>query len=425
MDYAIFPPEEILETTVKLPLSKSISARLLTINALAGHKTPLEAVADCDDTRALAAALETTSGTVNVGPAGTAMRFAAAYFAATEGCDVVLDGNERMRCRPMAILVDALRSLGAEISYLDKEGFAPLHIVGHKLRGGRLEIDASVSSQFLSAIAMVAPTMKEPLEVALLNSPASLPYLRMTVGMLQSAGVDASLEGMTLSVSPGTISPLDGFEVEPDWSAASYWYAIAAMTAGWVTLPGLRENSLQGDMRSRILGLRIGVITEFDTEGVRAAELSATPDLFSRLDDDMQATPDIVPTFAVAAAMLGMPFRFTGIHTLRDKETDRVAALITEADKLGFIFEQEADAISWEGARHPITQMPAIDTYGDHRIAMAFAPCSVFIPGIIIRDAQVVEKSYPTYWDDLRMAGFTLADPCDLPATGDNDNESE
>lgn len=423
MDYAIFPPEEILETTVRLPLSKSISARLLVINALTPGNNPLPEIADCDDTRALSEALKVHSGKVNIGPAGTAMRFATAFFAATEGCDVVLDGNERMRRRPIAILVDALRSLGADISYAGEEGFAPLHIRGRRLSGGHLDVDASVSSQFLSAMAMVAPLMDNPLDLTLLNPPASLPYLKMTVGMLRLAGVDASLEGMSLSVPNTTPRPMEDFRVEPDWSAASYWYSIAALTAGWVTLPGLLEESLQGDTRSRVLGERIGVITEFNTEDVIAAELSASPELFSRLDDDMQATPDIVPTFVVAAAMLGIPFHFTGIHTLRDKETDRIKALIEQADKLGFVFGCDNDSIYWDGARHPIFELPAIDTYGDHRMAMAFAPCSVYLPGIVIRNAEVVEKSYPTFWDDLRQAGFRVVDAAEK-ATGDDNAES-
>lgn len=423
MDYAIFPPEEILETTVRLPLSKSISARLLVINALTPGNNPLPEIADCDDTRALSEALKVHSGKVNIGPAGTAMRFATAFFAATEGCDVVLDGNERMRRRPIAILVDALRALGADISYAGEEGFAPLHIRGRRLSGGHLDVDASVSSQFLSALAMVAPLMDNPLDLTLLNPPASLPYLKMTVGMLQQAGVDASLEGMSLYIPNTTPRPMKCFTVEPDWSAASYWYSIAALTAGWVTLPGLLEESLQGDIRSRVLGERIGVITEFNTEDVIAAELSASPELFSRLDDDMQATPDIVPTFVVAAAMLGIPFHFTGIHTLRDKETDRIKALIEQADKLGFIFGSDNDSIYWDGARHPIFELPAIDTYGDHRMAMAFAPCSVYLPGIVIRNAEVVEKSYPTFWDDLRQAGFRVVDPAER-ASGDDSAES-
>lgn len=422
MDYAIYPPEEILQTTVSLPLSKSLSARLLVLNALTPGRPELPPLADCDDTRLLREALGKTSGEVNIGAAGTAMRFATAYFAATPGCDVVLDGNERMRQRPIAILVDALRQLGADISYAGEEGFAPLHIVGRKLSGGSIAVDASVSSQFLSGLALMAPSMEQDLTVTLLNPPASLPYLHMTVGLLREVGIEASLEGMTLSVSRGTPKPLpQNFVVEPDWSAASYWYSIAALTAGWVTLPGLRPNSLQGDARTRVLGERIGVITEFDTEDIEAAELSATPDLFSRLDDDMQATPDLVQTFAMAAAMIGMPFRFSGVHTLRDKETDRLAALVAEADKLGFVFEAEGDSISWEGRRHPILERPVIDTYGDHRMAMAFAPCSVFLPGIIIRDVEVVAKSYPTFWDDLRQAGFTLRDPSEPAPETDNE----
>ncbi len=425
MNYAIYPPEEILQTTVKLPLSKSISARILVINALTPGRPTLPELADCDDTRALQKALAENNGLVNIGPAGTAMRFATAYFAATPGCEVSLDGNDRMRQRPIGILVDALRQLGADIEYMGDEGFPPLRIVGRQLTGGEISVDASVSSQFLSALAMIAPTMQKPLTVALQNSPASLPYLSMTVKLLQKSGIDASLEGMTLNVQPGTPQAIADFSVEPDWSAASYWYAIAALTAGWVSIPGLRPDSLQGDARSRNYGERIGVVTEFDSEDIIGAELSASPEIFSRLDDDMQATPDIVPTFAVAAAMLGIPFRFTGIHTLRNKETDRIAALIAEADKLGFVFEADSDTLSWEGKRHPIVERPVIDTYGDHRIAMAFAPCAIYLPGIIIRDIEVVAKSYPSFWNDLQDAGFVLVDPESINTEVSDNDETQ
>ncbi len=406
MDYRIFPPEEILECSVTLPLSKSISARALIMRRLAGC-TDAYTVADCDDTRSMAEAMRCTSGEVNIGPAGTAMRFLTAYYAATEGCDITLDGNERMRRRPIRALVDALRELGADIEWAGEEGFAPLHIRGRRLKGGELTMDSSVSSQFVSAILMVAPTMQEPLTLTLDGETVSMPYIKMTVEMMRRAGIDAEINRDVITVAPGKYRPYDE-PVERDWSAAAFWYEIAAITAGWVTLPGLCDKSLQGDAVTAALYPRLGVLTEFE-DG--AAELSATPDLYSRLDLDMTDTPDLVQAMAVTACAIGVPFRFTGVATLRHKETDRLEALRRELLKIGCVAEIESDnIISWEGRRVPLTEMPVIDTYGDHRMAMAFAPLSVFVPGIIVRDAEVVGKSYPGFWNDMRQAGFTLTD---------------
>lgn len=410
MDYRIFPPEEILECSVTLPLSKSISARALIMRRLAGC-TDAYTVADCDDTRSMAEALTCTSGEVNIGPAGTAMRFLTAYYAATEGCDITLDGNERMRRRPIRALVDALRELGADIEWAGEEGFAPLHIRGRRLKGGALTMDSSVSSQFVSAILMVAPTMQAPLTLTLDGETVSMPYIKMTVEMMRRAGIDAEINRDVITVAPGKYRPYDE-PIERDWSAAAFWYEIAAITAGWVTLPGLCDKSLQGDAVTAALYPRLGVLTEFE-DG--AAELSATPDLYSRLDLDMTDTPDLVQAMAVTACAIGVPFRFTGVATLRHKETDRLEALRRELLKIGCVTEIESDnIISWEGRRVPLTEMPVIDTYGDHRMAMAFAPLSVFVPGIIVRDAEVVGKSYPGFWNDMRQAGFTLTDAAEL-----------
>lgn len=425
MDYAILPPDEIIDTTVNLPLSKSISARLLIIHALTPDGGPLPPLAECDDTRALTHALDITSGTIDIGPAGTAMRFATAYHAAMPGHDVVIQGTERMHRRPIGVLVDALRNLGADIEYLDKEGFPPLHIRGRRLHGGELTVDASVSSQYLSALAMIGPTLDAPLDITLENTPASVPYLRLTLDMMRRHGVRAELSGMHLNVEPGTYSSPEGLTVEPDWSAASYWYAIAALSAGWINLPGLCDESAQGDRAIAAYAERLGVLTSFedDDESPSGAHLSASPEVFNRLDLDMSATPDLVQTLAVAAPLIGVPFRFSGVHTLRDKETDRVAALCDEALKLGFVFTTEGnDVLAWEGKRVPVFELPVIDTRGDHRMAMAFAPAAIFIPGIVISHAEVVTKSYPGFWDDLSAAGFTLADPATL---ADNTDQND
>lgn len=229
----------------------------------------------------------------------------------------------------------------------------------------------------------------------------------MTAKMMAARGIDVDINPTFIAIGSGSYTAATT-EVERDWSAASYWYEIAALTAGWVTLPGLSLPSLQGDSALAGLFPRLGVLTEFE-DG--AAELSATPDLFSRLELDMSDTPDLVQTFVVTACAIGIPFRLTGVSTLRIKETDRIDALCRELLKIGCVVSVESDdVISWECVRRPITELPRIDTYGDHRMAMAFAPLAVFIPGIIINDIEVVSKSYPDYWNHLTEAGFRLID---------------
>lgn len=409
MKIQIFPPEEIVETTVEnLPLSKSVAARALVLQAL----TPgAPAVSDnllpaCDDIAVLRAALGMRSGEIDIHASGTALRFLTAFYAATDGADVVLTGTARLCERPVAPLVDALRALGADIDYLDREGYAPLRIRGRRLMGGDVTLDASASSQFASALALVAPTMERGLRIAMGGRIPSMPYLSMTLRMLEARGIDARMEAYTAVIPPGTLRSIEP-ESEPDWTAASYWYEITAITAGWVTLPGMKDGSLQGDSVLTAIGERFGVLTEFTPDG---AELSASPDLFSRLDLDMSDYPDLVPALAVTACMVGMPFEFTGVANLRIKECDRLEGLRANLLKLGIIVEVGADTIGWEGERMPIGEMPEIDPQGDHRIAMAFAPVSAFLPGIIIRDPDVVAKSYPRFFDDLQAAGFTVTE---------------
>ncbi len=407
MDYVVLSPNEIIETEINLPLSKSESARRLVLDAFGGVTDDSLVVADCDDTNALKRGLSMRKGEVNIGAAGTAMRFLTAFYAATPGTDMVLDGSERMRKRPIAILVDALREFGADIEYVEAEGFAPLHIRGKQLTGGALDIDANVSSQFISALLMAGPSMKAEMLLRFKNTPTSLPYLKMTVAMMHRRGINVEFLGNEISVKPGAYGK-DSLGVEADWSAASYWYAVSALSAGWVTLPGLHEKSLQGDSAIAKLGEYFGVVTEFTEAGV---ELSASPEQHSRVSLDMSETPDIVQTLVVVSAMLDIPFHFTGVHTLRNKETDRLAALCNEALKLGFIFRVDGDdSISWDGTRCPTTEIAEINTYDDHRMAMAFAPAAALCQAIVIKNAEVVSKSYPNFWDDLRKAGFEVKD---------------
>jgi len=410
MDVRIFPPEDIVEATVLLPLSKSMSARALVINHIGGFTPEGLELSDSEDTAAIAAGLGVVTGTHNVGPAGTAMRFLTAVYAATPGVDTVLDGNERMRQRPVGPLVEALRALGADIEYLEAEGYAPLRIRGRRLSGGEIRIDSSISSQFISALMMVSPLMEHPLTLTFDGEPSSLSYIKMTASMMERAGVSVERTFGRISVDEGMyVRPIDS--VERDWSAASYWYAITAVSAGWITLRDMSTDSIQGDVAMAGIGERIGVVTAPSEDEENAIELSANPDLFSRLDLDMSDTPDLVQTIVVVAVTLGIPFRLTGVASLRIKETDRLAALAAEMDKLGVKLEIDGDrSIAWDGRRHPIFEVPTFDTYGDHRMAMSLVPVAIFLPGIVIRDYEVTGKSYPGFWDDIRNAGFTLLD---------------
>lgn len=416
MDYRIFPPEEILETTVTLPPSKSIIARRLVLNYIAGGPHAAAATPDidaCADTRVLgsilSAGLPTDGREVNVEASGTALRFLTALCAATPGTDCVLTGTERLCTRPIAELVDSLRAMGANIAYAKNEGTAPLRIRGAKLAGGRIQIEASVSSQFISALMMTAPLMAAPLELSLRGEVQSAPYIAMTAKLMTEQGsgiVEHDPDKVIVNISALRASTATS---EPDWSAAAFWYEIAAITAGWVTLPGLEEKSVQGDRSAAQLFERLGVVTEFTTEG---AELSASPEVFSHLDCDLSDTPDMVPALAITCAVLGIPFTFRGVKALRAKESDRLQALADELLKVGCICEIEnyGDTFLWEGKRAIVRELPRFETYNDHRIAMALAPVACAAPGIIINDVEVVEKSYPEFWNQLRSAGFIVTD---------------
>lgn len=407
----LFPPEDIIDASIELPLSKSMSNRALVINALTPGAAPLARVARCDDTEAVerALAVDPVAGeTINVGPAGTAMRFLTAYFASVPGADVVLDGNERMRERPIGPLVEALRSCGASIEYAGADGFPPLRIKGGRLHGGEVVMPGTISSQFASALLMVAPTFDSPLHLTLKGEIASLPYIDMSIGMMRRAGATVERAGNIIDVEPGAYRPMDA-PIERDWSAASYWYQIAAMSGGWITLRDMTMPSLQGDSDIARIFEQLGVFTERAEDDPEAVCLNPSPEVYSRVSMSLADMPDVAQTMAVACCMMGLPFRIEGLDTLRIKETDRIEALRKELAKLSFRIDIPADGvIEWTGARVPIEGVRPIETYGDHRMAMAFAPVSIFVAGLVIMCAESVTKSYPEYWDHLRQAGFTV-----------------
>lgn len=405
------PPDGILEATISLPTSKSLSNRALILRALTpGGKGSIDGLAQCDDTDVLSAALSQDPDVreVNIGAAGTAMRFLTAYYATLDGCDVVLDGSERMRHRPISALVDALRQAGADIEYAAEEGFPPLHIRGHLLAGGEVKVKADISSQYISALLMTGPLMANGLTLTLEGEIASRPYILMTLGMMAERGVEAEFYGNTITVPAASYRPGD-FTIEGDWSAAAFWYEIAAVSSGFVGLNGIKLPSLQGDSVVSNIYTYLGINTEDGEEA--DIDLLASPDQDARLNYDFSDCPDLAQAVITTCALLGIPFRFTGLHSLRIKETDRIEAMRRELLKIGVpVTITGDDLMEWEGKRTPVFEMPNFDTYDDHRMAMALAAVSIFIPGIIINDAEVVSKSYPTFWDDLRNAGFTVID---------------
>lgn len=410
MNYRIFPPEELPECAIQLPPSKSICARALIINALCAPELRGIPTPECNDTRVLAQALDTTCGRVDIDASGTAMRFLTAYYAATPGADILLDGSERMRHRPVAPLVDTLKQLGAQIEYTGEEGFPPMHICGHKLSGGTATANASVSSQHISALLLIAPYMDSGLTLTLEGEPVSLPYIDMTIEMMLRAGADIQRNGMKITVRPVPYTtPLK--QAEADWSAASYWYEIEALTSGFITLEGPASPSLQGDSVVAQIYSSLGVDTAFTDSG---AELSASPELKPRLILDMASTPDLVPAVTVTCVMLRIPFRLSGVESLRIKECDRIQALTNEMLRLGAVLVAESPGIiSWDGILRPIHALPVFNTYNDHRMALALAPVAAYLPGIVINNAEVVSKSYPDFWEHMRMAGFIVQDEND------------
>ena len=402
---------DCLRATVTLPASKSISNRVSILGALATEAAPLHNLADSDDGRALQRALTSDDETIDIGAAGTAMRFLTAYFSTRPGRTRLLTGSDRMRQRPIGLLVDALRTLGADIAYTEREGYPPLRIVGRRLRGGEVTMDSGVSSQFLSALLMVAPTMERGLQLRLTGATVSETYLRMTIGLMRRFGVEVEEAdgGRTFIVAPQPVGAVP-FTVEADWSAASYWYEMVALTpdaSATVELRGLTRDSLQGDAAIATLFADLGVRTTFTDLGVRLDRRTdfRLPTSFAC---DCVLIPDMAQTLVVTCAALGLPFRFDGLQSLRIKETDRLAALQTELRKFGFVItEHDGRTLRWDGTRCPPEAVPVVATYDDHRMAMAFAPLALRrSEGLTIAQPEVVTKSYPRFWDDLRGAGF-------------------
>ena len=365
-------------------------------------------LSDSDDTRVLRDAVKQVSSIKDIGHAGTAMRFLTAYLSTLDK-SVVLTGSDRMKQRPVGPLVDALRKLGAQIRYMEQEGCAPLEIAGGLKKGGSIKVDGGISSQFISALMMIGPVLEGGLHILLSGEVVSATYIRMTLALMQKGGIEAVFNGREISIPEGEYN-FGNFVVESDWSAASYWYQIAALLPGSViTLPGLEQDSLQGDAVLVSIFRSLGVESRFEDNSV--VLYSGIAPGISSFNYDFIACPDLVQTCATTLCALGIPFHLTGTRTLRIKETDRVAALQTELRKFGFKLDADPGGnwISWDGKRSRAESNPLIETYHDHRMAMAFAPLAIPFARVIVNDPMVVTKSYPGFWLDLEKAGFSIS----------------
>ena len=403
-----------LDMTVDLPASKSISNRALIIHALSGGSTLPENLSDCDDTSVIIDALRTMPEEINIKAAGTAMRFMTAYLSVTPGTHI-LTGTERMKHRPIGILVDALRMLGANIEYIGEEGYPPIRITGSTLKGGLLEIHGNVSSQYISALLMIGPMLKDGLTLRLLDHIISRPYIDLTLWMMGEFGAEAEWTSAdTITVSPKPYKSRDYF-IENDWSGASYWYEILALNddpESEIRLTGLMDGSKQGDSITRYIFSLLGVKTKLQSKkaGIpQTITLKKNGHCVPKLEYDFVNCPDLAQTFVVACAAMNIPFHFTGLSTLKIKETDRIEALKTEMRKLGYVVKDiDGSELLWDGERCEPSLEQGIDTYEDHRMALAFAPYAMKHNGLVINNPQVVTKSYPHYWDHLRQAGFKV-----------------
>ena len=398
-----------IKATIQLPASKSISNRILILNALADSSYPVENLSDSDDTKVLFNALNSSVNDFDIGAAGTSMRFLTAFLSQKEG-NWTITGSERMKNRPIKILVDALHKLGAEIEYLEKEGFPPLKIRGKQLQGGNISLDGGVSSQYISALMMIAPCLKNGLQLHLEGEIISKPYIEMTIALMKKFGTDVVWNNHDIIIQSQKYKALP-FQVENDWSAASYWYEIVALSENAeIELIGLHENSTQGDAKGRELFAKLGVETLFSDNKVflkkKPIEINQAV-----LHYDFVNEPDLAQTFVVTCCLLNIPFRFTGLQSLKIKETDRMVALQNELKKLGYLLQTENNnTLIWNGEKIDFDKNPIISTYEDHRMAMAFAPACLKINRIEIQNPEVVTKSYPEYWNDLSLAGFNAVE---------------
>lgn len=412
MTYIVRKANKELKGDIYLPASKSESNRLLVIDAILGSDDlQIENLSNSNDTKVLNTALETLiqlkgtniSVTLDMQDSGTAMRFITA-FASAINVKSLITGSERMKERPLGILVETLKLIGANIRYIDNDGFPPILVEGKRIKGGVIDIDATVSSQYISALMLMAPKMTNGLIMYLKGDVASMPYIKMTAKVMEHFGIEILMHENAIAIKKQQYSSRREYIVESDWSAASYWYEMAAFSEDVdLFLHGLKKDSIQGDSILAEIYEQFGVHSEFLENGVR---LTKTNNHCQHFSLDFLNYPDIVQTLVCTSAGLGLSGEFRGIHNLRFKETDRIHALHTELKDMGLVLDSSEDHILIEASK--IRSTRPIRTFADHRMAMAFAALAVSLGEITIESPNVVNKSYPGFWEDLKKTGFTL-----------------
>ncbi len=411
MNLKLHKASSINHSTIHLPGSKSISNRILIIKALSGLDFEIKNSSDSDDTKHLNEALESykNSNLINVGHAGTDMRFLTAFLSLKNG-SYELTGSERLQQRPVKDLVEVLKTLGADISYKNKEGYPPLLISGKQLSGGKVEISGSVSSQFITALLLVAPYFTNGLELTIIGDLVSKPYVNMTIELMKEFGASVIWKDHEICVQPVPYTyTKKEFLVESDWSAASYYYSIAALSKlnTSLSISGLFQKSLQADSVCKEIYKNFGVTTSYSENEITIAKSTTVSK--SELEYNFIECPDIAQTVVCTSVGLQVPFTFTGLQTLKVKETDRIVALKNEFAKFGIELVVSDNSIQWLVTKSLNNSSVSIATYNDHRMAMSFATLSVLLDEVIIEDANVVSKSYPLFWEHLKSIGINQA----------------
>lgn len=393
-----------LEAQIAITGSKSETNRLLLLQALFPNII-LENTSNSDDSEVMQKALKGNDEIVDIHHAGTAMRFLTAYFAVNEGREVVLTGSQRMTERPIKVLVEALEQLGAQITYEKEVGYPPIRIKGQKITAHKVSIPANVSSQYISALLLVAPKLENGIELTLVGEITSVPYIKMTLALLNDLNIQTSFVGNVITVHPKKEVETKVMTVESDWSSASYFFSLVALAkTATISLTSYKETSLQGDSALVEIYKQMGVTSEF--EGNKLTLTKQNDFVYTDLNLELNNTPDIAQTIVVTCLGLGIGCHLTGLHTLKIKETDRLEALRIELTKLGADISVTNDSLTLVATKN-IKHDVNIATYNDHRMAMAFAPLGLKVP-IIIDNAEVVSKSYPDFWTDLKSLGFIV-----------------
>ncbi|WP_185860920.1 3-phosphoshikimate 1-carboxyvinyltransferase [Blattabacterium cuenoti] len=406
----IYKNRSSLYGTVSITGSKSISNRLLILKALYKDDIHIENLSNCEDTEVLKNSLLSTSNMLDIHHAGTAMRFLISYFSIQEGKKVILTGSDRMKERPISILVEALRGLGSKIDYLEKEGFPPIQIFGKKILGGEINMNAKISSQYISSLMLIASQLKMGLKIFLKGNITSLPYIKMTFDLLTLAGIKADWKKRNIHIYPVKNKGKKCFYVESDWSSASYYYSMATIAnKSHIILRSYSNDSLQGDKKiSYIYDKYFGISTIFDKNIIiLKKKLNFLYPKFIELD--LNKTPDLAQTIVITCAAIGIKCSFKGLETLKIKETDRLKALKEELLKFGVITKITDSCLEiTDFYKKKIDSFIRIKTYQDHRMAMSFTPFGLCSDFIQIENPNVVEKSYPNFWKDLESLGFLM-----------------